>query len=165
MKSSCFLEISRFLIDNRGMKYILYIALLGALTHCASRLEERRADFEAVEIGMVKSEVLDIAGPPYWSDHKDGHDRWMYYMKPEARQMEKIIYFKKGAVVRKGIREKPILTAEEMEEIKKPKQPEMEPFTPSYDKKELRKEVKEAVEKEEKQKKTKVYPGSTLESL
>lgn len=147
------------------MRNLSIFLFLGLLVQCSSTIERRRAEFEAVKIGMVKSEVLDVAGPPFWSDHNDGFDRWIYYMEPEGRQSEKIIYFQNGTVVRKGLREKPVLTAEEMEEIKKPKPEKMKPFTPTYNQKELRKVIKKAVDKEEKKKKPKKYPGATYEKL
>ncbi len=144
---------------------LLYILIIFISTvRCVSDYEQRKAEFDAVEIGMVKSEVLDIAGPPHWSDHKHDHDRWIYYMKPEGRQSEKIIYFRKGVVVRKGLREKPVLTPEEMDEIKKPKPIKPKPFTPTYTKEELRKVIKKAVDEEEKRK-PKDRKDSNLEQL
>jgi outer membrane protein assembly factor BamE (lipoprotein component of BamABCDE complex) len=104
-------------------------------------------------MGMVKSEVLAVAGSPHWSDRWNNHDRWIYYMKPEDKQTERIVYFKKGRVVLTGERIKPALTAEEMDGLKKPKPtPQARDFEPSLSEDELRKVIKKEIRKQNKTK-------------
>ena len=115
-----------------------------------------------IEIGMSKSEVLDVAGPPHWSDRYDGYDRWTYYMNPIRKQQEKIVYFRQGLVIQKGLKEKPLLTAEEMEEIKKPRV-KTKPYQRKYSDEQLRGLIKQEIRKESQKKKTK--KASKLERI
>ena len=129
------------------MKPLLSIAILLTLVSCSSSADKRQREFDEVRIGMIKAEVIEVVGPPHWSDHKRGLDRWFYYMKPNKKQNEKIIFFVKGKVYRKGHREKPTLTAEEMEEIKRPRVI-YKKHKPSVSKEELRKILKKEIQKD-----------------
>lgn len=136
------------------MRRFLLLCGVLFLTSCQT---DRVAEYDAVEIGMAKSEVLDIAGPPHWSDHTEGHDRWIYYMKPETRQQERIVYFQHGMVVKKGLREKPVLTAQEMEEIKKPRQKKIM-FKPKYTDEQLKKIIKKEIKQKGREEKENFEP-------
>ena len=125
---------------------LLLIGLCLLIVSCSSR-DKRQEEFKNIEIGMVKSEVLDVAGPPYWSDRKNNEDRWIYYMDPEDKDTERIVYLKNNKVVRKGLRELPLLSAEEMEAIKK-ERPDLKPHKPSVSEEELREIIKKEIEKE-----------------
>lgn len=128
--------------------------LLGSLflfiIACSSS-NQRQLEFQKIQIGMVKSEVIATAGPPYWSDRKQGQDRWIYYMNPKDREIERVVYFEDGRVVSKGLRKKPLLSAEEMEAIK------ADPVNPRPHKRKVSdKELKKIIKKElQKSKKTK----------
>ena len=134
------------------MKSFLIFTVLFIVVGCST--PDRKSEFAAIEIGMVKSEVLDAAGPPHWSDRQSigdhSYDRWFYYMEPEARQAERVVYFLKGKVFQKGERIKPALSAEEMEEIKKPRVKKPKAFTPSMSEEELRQAIKKEIKKQEK---------------
>lgn len=132
----------------------LLILLLLVSAGCASVKEKRVQEYEAIEIGMVKSQVIDLAGPPYWSDRKDGQDRWIYYMEPEDKSTERIVYFEDNKVVAKGLRKKPFLSADEMEEVKKDR-PKKVIYKQKVSDKELRRIIKKDIEKAEKKKKKK----------
>ncbi len=102
-------------------------------------------------MGMVKSEVLQLAGPPHWSDRWQGHDRWIYYMKPEDRQTERVVYFRQGKVVLTGERIQPVLSAQEMDELKKPRlKKSSKEFQPSLSEDELREAIKKEIKKQNK---------------
>ncbi len=136
------------------MRYSLIIILVFALVACASPNERRLEDFEAIKTGMIKADVLEVAGPPHWSDRWQDHDRWMYYMVPDDRQTERVVYFKNGKVVLTGERIKPLLSAEEMDELKKPRSSQKnKDFKPSMSEDELRKAIKKEIEKQNKGKK------------
>ncbi len=134
------------------MRSLLLTSLLFVFSAC-SVTNNRKAEFAAIEMGMVKSEVLEVAGPPHWSDRWKGHDRWIYYMVPEDRQTERVVYFRGGKVVLTGERIKPLLTAEEMDSLKEPRLKEStKNFQPSMNEEELRKAIKKEIEKEDKKK-------------
>jgi outer membrane protein assembly factor BamE (lipoprotein component of BamABCDE complex) len=130
------------------MRFLLVFIFLIVLNACATG-DFREREFEEISIGMVKSEVLQTAGPPHWSDRNKGLDRWFYYMKPEDRQTERVVYFRKGRVVQKGERMKPLLTAEEVEELKDPPRKQQKPFKMKYTEDQLRQVIKKEIEKEE----------------
>ena len=137
----------------RPLTLVLSLLLLSACTSGKKRQQE----FESIQIGMVKSEVLEVAGPPHWSDRSGELDRWIYYMKPEDKQTERIIYFRRGKVFQKGLRKKPALTAEEMEQVKQPRVI-YKASKPSLSKSQLREVLKKEVEqKTPKKKKKTVY--------
>lgn len=127
-------------------------SILIFLTSCQTPEQRLSRQFKAVELGMTKSQVLEVAGPPHWSDHNKGLDRWFYYMEPEARQSEQIVFFKQGKVSGKGQREKPTFTAEEEEQIKAPRPPKVD-FKPTYTEKQMRALIKKEIEKKEGKKK------------
>ena len=104
-------------------------------------------------MGMSKSKVLEVAGPPHWSDRHAGMDRWIYYMKPEDKQTEKVVYFRQGQVFQKGQRIKPVLTADEMDEINQPKPPTLKKFKPSMSESQVREAIKKEMRKQKKKKK------------
>ena len=91
------------------------------LTSCQAfqSYEER---FANIKIGMVKSEVIDVAGPPRWSDRKKGQDRWIYFINAEDHNTERVVYFENGKVIKKGLREKPAISAEDMDRVNEGKQ-------------------------------------------
>ena len=108
----------------------------------------RQDEFNQVQIGMTKPEVIEVLGSPSWSDRKEGEDRWIYFLDPQDRSSERLVYFKEGIVSRKGLRDKPTLTAEEMEAIKKDR-PKTYTHQPSVSENELRKIIKKEIEKQE----------------
>lgn len=131
--------------------WVLVLFFLGA---CATPNERRQAEFDSIKVGMTKFEVIDKAGPPHWSDRWKGHDRWMYYMVPDDRQTERVVYFKEGQVVLTGERIQPLFSAEEVEEIKKPRvSKKAQDFKPTYNEEQLREVIKKEIEKENKGKK------------
>ena len=139
------------------MKVILSALILLVLLGCNSA-EKRKMEFEKIELGMIKSEVLEVAGPPFWSDRSNGMDRWIYYMEPDTKQIEKVVYFKEGRVFQKGVRQKPTLTAEEMEEVKKPrvKSTNVKPYERKYSDDELKKIIKKEIKKQKPKKSKKL---------
>lgn len=100
-------------------------------------------------MGMQKSEVMSVAGPPSWSNRVRSVDRWFYYMVPGDRQTVRVVYFRNGKVFRKGLRDKPALTAEEAEALKHPAPKDQKPFQPSLSEDELRQEIKKEIRKQE----------------
>lgn len=131
------------------MKVSILLALLCSLllTACSSK-DWREREFNSIELGMSKSEVLDQAGPPHWSDRYDGYDRWIYYMNPERKHQERVVYFKQGVVIQKGLKEKPFLSAEEMEEVKAPRI-KTKPYKRKYSDEQLKKIIKKEIQKKE----------------
>ncbi len=108
----------------------------------------RQDEFNDVQLGMTKPQVIEVLGSPSWSDRKNGEDRWIYFLDPQNRSSERLVYFKKGVVSRKGLRDKPMLTAEEMDALKK-ERPQSFTHKPSVSEKELRKIIKKEIEKKE----------------
>lgn len=146
------------------MRPLLIISLL-AYTACSSK-DKIQKEFNAIEIDMVKSEVLEVAGPPYWSDRKDGQDRWIYYLKPEDKSTERVVYFEDNKVVAKGLKKKARLSAEEMESIKADRPPKVI-YKRKVSDEQLRNIIKKEVQKEEKKKKNNFEKilAITLDSL
>lgn len=116
-----------------------------------SSAERRTQEFNEIEIGMVKSRVMEVAGPPHWSDRHAGMTRWIYYLKPEDKQTERVVYFRHGKVFQKGQRIKPVLTAEERDEINRPRS-KIHSFQPSMTEAQMREAIKREVRKEKKRK-------------
>lgn len=108
----------------------------------------RQDEFDSVQVGMTKPEVIEALGSPSWSDRKNGEDRWIYFLAPHDRSSEKLVYFKKGVVSRKGLRDKPTLTAEELDALKK-ERPQPYSHKPSVSENELREIIKKEIEKKE----------------
>ena len=108
----------------------------------------RQDEFNQVHVGMTKPEVIKVLGSPSWSDRKDNEDRWIYFLDSHDRTSERLVYFKQGLVSRKGLRDKPSLSAEEMEALKKER---LRSYThkPSVSEKELRRIIKKEIEKKE----------------
>lgn len=132
------------------MKYFLVLPLLLSLS--CSVTTQRQKNFAAIQVGMLKSEVLDIAGTPYWSDRKKNQDRWFYYINPEDKDTERVVYFRHNKVIQKGLRQKSLLTAEEMEQVKvEPTQPKS--HQPSISDQELRQMIRKEIKKQDKKKK------------
>lgn len=132
------------------MRSLIFALSILSFVAC-SQSQRKQDEFSKIEMGMVKSEVLEVAGPPHWSDRKQEMDRWFYYMKPEDRQTERVVYFKDGKVFLKGLKKQPLLTAEEAEELKKPRQKKSTTeFKPRYNEAQLRKAVKKEVDKKSK---------------
>lgn len=121
--------------------------LLISLAACHT-LNDRRQDYARVDVGMSKPQVMDTLGPPSWSDRRKGEDRWIYFLDPHDRTTERIVYFRDGIVTRKGPRDAPKLTAEEMEEIKAERPLEMD-HQPSLSDEELKKVIKKEIEEKE----------------
>lgn len=73
-------------------------------------------DFQDVQTGMNKSEVLHAAGNPTYTRHQDGKDRWIYLFDeaPEGSH-EKEIQFVHNRVVYVGEKIKPELSAAEQD--------------------------------------------------
>lgn len=148
-----FLALLTKLRDNIGMRSLVFLSLLLILNNCSTQ-QKRVEEFEAIRIGMLKSEVLHTAGAPHWSDRYHDLDRWIYYLKPKDRQTERVVYFRNGKVVLKGERIKPTLTAEEAEAIKQPKPPTTtSSFKPSMTEEEVRAAIKKEIKKKEGKKK------------
>lgn len=124
-----------------------FILLL--LTACQTSSERLIKEYEAIQLGMNKSEVLHVAGNPAWSDRMDGQDRWIYYLNPQDQSSEQIVFFENGKVVSKGPRNKPELSAEEMDQLK---ENELAPHKPKYSDEELKSILKKEVEREKSKK-------------
>ncbi len=102
-------------------------------------------EFEAIELGMAKTDVIALAGAPSWSDRKEDQDRWFYYLVPDDRETERVVYFENGKVVEKGLRRKPLLSPEELDSLNKSDK-EIS-FKPRYTQDQLRQLLKEEAEK------------------
>ena len=137
----------------RQLTNLFMIVLLIIGSACSSK-DRRKNEYRKITMGMSKSEVLDTAGTPDWSDRRQGHDRWIYYLNPIRKEQERLVYFKDGVVVYKGDRIKPQLSAEEMDAIKKPRI-QTKPFKRSYSKKQLRRLIKKSIQEDKAKKKEK----------
>ena len=134
------------------MKPLLF--LLFFLVAACSSQQTRIEEFNSIQLGMVKSDVIAKAGAPYWSDRKKGQDRWIYYMNPKDREQEKVVYFEDGKVVAIGARKKSTLSADEMDAIKE-KKIKTKPHKRKYSDKELKQIIKKELKKSKKKSETK----------
>lgn len=134
------------------MKIYLNVFIL-VLVGCASP-HPPDDEFNKISLGMLKSEVLDVAGTPRWTDRHKGQDVWIYLMKPNDRSSEQLVYFEDGKVVQKGTRNTPALTADEMDSIKNDSGKPIT-YKPSLSEEELRKVIKKEVEEKNPPKKEK----------
>ena len=134
-----------------------FLLILIFMASACSSSQWRQQEFSDIRMGMKKSEVIEVAGPPHWSDRYRGLDRWAYYLEPGDRQTERVVYFKDGKVLQKGERNKPLLSAEEADSIKEPRPAKQKPFKPSMTEDQLRKEIKKEIKKAKKTKKKPRY--------
>lgn len=131
--------------NNQTMvcKRLITLFLLAGCQLAISRTEE----FNQVRVGMSKQDVIETLGSPSWSERKEGEDLWIYFLDPQDRSKEKIVYFADGMVVGKGDRKTPAITAEEADALKEPRSTPYR-HTPSLSEKELRESIKKEVEKQ-----------------
>jgi outer membrane protein assembly factor BamE (lipoprotein component of BamABCDE complex) len=130
------------------MRVIINVLILSLLVSCQSP-QKRIDEFNKVHIGMVKSEVIAVAGHPYWSDRKMGQDRWIYFMNPKDREDERIVYFENNKVVEMGLRNQSLFSADELEQIKS-QNTKQNTYKIKFSDKELKIILQKEVEKNEK---------------
>ena len=148
-----FLALLNNMLDTIYMRSLLIGLSLLVFIGCSSA-EKRAQEFNNIEMGMSKSKVLEVAGPPHWSDRQAGMDRWIYYLKPEQRQTERVVYFRHGQVFQKGQRIKPLLSADELDQVNTPRAPKVKKFKPSMSEAQVREAIKKEMRKQKKKKKT-----------
>ena len=130
---------------------ILISLLLTLLVGCQSS-HRRQNEFNSIEMGMRKRDVLNIAGNPRHTDRKSGTDRWYYYLIQDDPESQRVIHFKNSKVIYKGQRTEPRLTAEEADSIKAPRDTKIQPYIRSLSDKELKDLIKKDLRKKTKKK-------------
>ncbi len=94
------------------------------LIACACTIEQKK-QFEQIQVGMDKGQVLDIMDSPQRTERHHGQDRWTYFIEnPDAQnpiqreqKVEKQIYFENGMSTYVGDPIKPLISAEEQDRI------------------------------------------------
>lgn len=100
----------------------LYIYAMVAISACTI---EQKKQFEQVQVGMDKGQVLDIMDSPQKTERHHGQDRWIYYIEnsdatnpvQHDQKVEKQIYFENGKSTYVGDPIKPLISAEEQDRI------------------------------------------------
>ena len=127
---------------------ILISLLFIILSGCQSN-QRRLDEFGAIEMGMRKRDVLDVAGNPRFTNRKKDIDRWFYYLVPEEPQSIRVVHFKNNQVIYKGHRQEAQLSVEEIESVNKPR---VKPYIRSLSDDELKELIKKDMRKEKKKK-------------
>lgn len=94
-------------------------SLLHPFSHAGTRPE--MSDFQKVELGMEKTEVIALLGSPWTSRRWEEQDRWTYrFHEKKGNVVSTVlqeILFKDGKVAYKGAPLAPKITAEEQDKI------------------------------------------------
>lgn len=136
---------------------ILFFAVIFA--GCTTS-EKRLNDYNNIEIGMRKRDVLDAAGNPRFTDRRDSVDRWYYYLVPEEPSSMKVVHFKDNIVIYKGDHVEPSLTAKDADRLKEPEPP---PYIRTMSDEELKEVIKKDIRRDKKKKQEK--PEPTFEKI
>lgn len=92
------------------------ILIAGLLVGCQTpKLQE----YEKINVGIEKHDVLELVGSPNTTERDDGTDRWIYwlYEKDVPVRLTKEVHFKEGVVTYKGDPIPPIISAEQQDSI------------------------------------------------
>ena len=73
--------------------------------------------FEKVNLGHDKSDVLEIMGGPTYSARRNGMDRWTYVIYQDGIRLERQIEFLDGIALYKGNPKEPFITADEQDQL------------------------------------------------
>lgn len=90
--------------------------LLGLLFLSACQTP-RIVEFESVNLGEQKTDVIEAVGNPTVAQRKSGQDRWIYRLYDKDILVEKWVIFQEGYVVYKGDPVPPLISAEEQDLI------------------------------------------------
>ena len=136
--------------------FLIFIIIFGGCQANQKRLD----DYNNIELGMRKRDVLDVAGNPRFTDRRDSVDRWYYYLVPEDPKSVRVVHFKENIVIYKGEHVEPSLTAAEADALKEPEPPA---YIRTLSDEELKEMIKKDIRKEKKKKKEK--PQSNFEKI
>lgn len=91
-------------------KIIPLFFLSFALLACTTNMREQ---FQRVQVGMEKDEVLALMDSPQRTQRWHGMDRWTYIFYDENHRQEKEVHFSQGRANYVGDTYKPEISAEE----------------------------------------------------
>lgn len=103
----------------------LFVCILSLSLVCACTTIEQKKQFEQVQVGMDKGQVLEIMDSPQRTERHHGQDRWTYFIQnseaqnpiQQEQQLEKQIYFENGKSTYVGDPIKPLISAETQDRI------------------------------------------------
>lgn len=103
----------------------LYFVIMSLIAICACTTIEQKKQFEQVQVGMDKGQVLEIMDSPQRTERHHGQDRWTYFIENSEAQnpiqreqkLEKQIYFENGQSTYVGDPIKPLISAEVQDRI------------------------------------------------
>lgn len=95
---------------------IAFSLLVLALTQSACQSSAKK-DFERIQTGMEKVEVLDIMGDPQRKRRSQSVDHWTYVFYDEKKRVEKEVQFADGVATYVGDVKVPTVSAEEQDRL------------------------------------------------
>jgi outer membrane protein assembly factor BamE len=101
--------------NSRRMKNLFILILsLSFLVGCAT---DQKDQFEKVQVGMEKNDVLGLLDSPQRTQRWHGKDRWTYIFYDDNNRIEKEVHFLEGKAQYVGDVYKPEVSAEEQDRI------------------------------------------------
>jgi len=95
-----------------------FMPVMGLILTLASCQTPRHKEFDRVRLGMLKTDVIDVAGGPTRSQRWQGRDRWIYQYEPgPSQQLTREVHFVDGKVIYAGPPIAPAVSAEEQDRI------------------------------------------------
>lgn len=85
--------------------YLLILSLASLLLSACQSSPVKQ--FDKIQAGMEKNEVLDLMGPPRTTTRLHGKDRWIYVFYEDKIRYEKEVHFQSGNAVYVGDAWKP----------------------------------------------------------
>jgi len=98
------------------LTHFLLFYLFGTLTIIGCQTSPI-VEFSRINLGQDKSDVIEHAGGPSWSDRKNGLDRWTYIIFQDGVRLERQVLFSEGIVAYVGDPVEPFISAEEQDQI------------------------------------------------
>ncbi len=97
-----------------NLKLSIFILLFLTLSACQTPLTK---SYQALTLGMEKTDVLEIMGNPTRTRRIQDKDRWSYVFYDNDIRLEKEVHFFQGNVVYLGDPPAPKISAEEQDHI------------------------------------------------
>jgi outer membrane protein assembly factor BamE len=95
-------------------RILILVSLALYSTGCAST---DIRDFEKIQVGMDKDDVLKIMGSPNKSERWKGMDRWTYVLWNDNQDGRREVHFNEGRATYVGDMVKPEISAEEQDRL------------------------------------------------
>jgi hypothetical protein len=92
--------------------HFVFIFIWLTLSACVTPAKK---DFDKIQPGMYKFDVVDIMGVPDATYRRDGNDRWIFRYFENNQNMTKEVHFNESKVIYSGDPVKPEVSADEQD--------------------------------------------------